>query len=141
MQFTPENCDKILRGEKTQTRRVVKEGDKAELWVGRVLHNGRLKWELDGDYAVQPGRGKHSVARIKLLDIRREPVQHITADDARAEGITLDISDGDYSKLLLDTWALEAFESLWDSINTAKGKRWADNPAVWVLQFELVKDN
>jgi hypothetical protein len=33
-----------------------------------------------------------------------------------------------------------AFIELWDRINTHKGTRWTENPNVWVLTFELVKE-
>jgi len=34
----------------------------------------------------------------------------------------------------------EAYAELWDSINTRPGTRWADNPFVWVITFEVVRD-
>jgi len=90
MQFTQESIDKILAGEKDQTRRPVKPGDTAYFdddtnsYV--VFRNGRLKWKVGKIYAVCPGRGKHQVARIRILDVSREDVRRISAEDAMAEG-------------------------------------------------------
>jgi hypothetical protein len=61
--------------------------------------------------------------RIRILSIRREPLQAITEVDARAEGVE----------------SVEAYRALWESINgKTKGARWDDNPDVWVLSFEIV---
>ena len=133
--------------------------------VNTVLKDERLrvKWEEGRTYAVVPKRGARAVwwrrmaspgrlietiydtkfhpairempdsdllragylqARIKLLAIRQEPLQDITHADALAEGVG----------------SVEEYRELWDSINNRKGLRWDDNPLVWVLTFEAVKD-
>lgn len=74
MIFRPELVAKIKTDDKTMTRRRVKKGEHACRYQG-----GR-------DYAVQPGRGQKSVCRIRVTDVRREPLGTITAADARAEG-------------------------------------------------------
>lgn len=62
--------------------------------------------------------------RIRITAIRREPLQSITEADALAEGVE----------------SVEAYRALWESINgKTKGARWADNPDVWVLTFEVVR--
>ena len=129
MIFKDKLCQKVLDGTKTQTRRLVKGGDYT--WRNGVstaitevcdFHN-RLKWKLGRTYAVQPGRGKHAVGRIGIRRIRRECLNAINHDDAQAEGVGRSIA---------------AFAELWDSIHP-KGKRWIDNPEVWVLEFKLVE--
>lgn len=61
--------------------------------------------------------------RIRITAIRREPLQDITEEDAKAEGVE----------------SVEAYKALWDSINgKTKGARLQDNPDVWVLTFALV---
>ena len=64
----------VLNGTKTQTRRVVKENQ--DLWFDEgnyvVYENGRAKYRVGNTYAVQPGRCKKAVARIRITDIRQE---------------------------------------------------------------------
>lgn len=94
--------DKVLAGEKTQTRRPMKNGDVIEVpgfmkelnigkpisMIFRVIRGGRLLWEVGRTYAVQPGRTAKSVGRIRLTGLRSEPLYRITHDDARAEGFS-----------------------------------------------------
>lgn len=151
MIFTEEHCEKILRGEKTQTRRLVKPG---EFMNGTIFHQlvqrapsrpggiGHVKWSVGRTYSIQPGRTKPGVARIRLTAIRRERVQEIPLDDLLAEG--MEISGSEYDDPC-DIWdefidAEQDYARLWDRLNPRKGTRWADNPLVWVLTFELVKD-
>jgi len=139
MIFTPEHCDMILRGEKTQTRRVAKPGETWEPYSEAVITSSyrlplphqmspvkRVKWQVGKTYALQPGRGKSEVGRIRITDIQIElGVQCMHEDEIIAEG---------YS-------SIEEYALVWDSINTQKGTRWVDNPDVWVLTFELMADN
>ena len=67
----------VLDGTKTQTRRPVKEGDEGVELQGSIAavfaHRGsKLKWQVGRTYAVQPGRGKKAVGRIRIIKIRRE---------------------------------------------------------------------
>ena len=78
MQFKEEFISKIISGEKTQTRRLVKEGEIAVVerienpsltWtetgaylegegiLSAVVRNGKTKYKVGKDYAVQTGRG------------------------------------------------------------------------------------
>lgn len=132
----------IVRGEKTQTRRVVKPGDK--LIPTAVTRNGRKLYEVGKTYAVVPKRGAKAVwwnpangeyyydgcgrsenakqqLRILITDIRREPLQAINEDDALCEGVA---SVGEY-------------RALWERINGAGS--WDKNPDVWVYSFEVVR--
>lgn len=129
----------VLEGRKSQTRRLVKSGE----WLSEtvipedcythktvVSISGRVKWTVcndfgqypNGIYAVQPGRGKKQVGRIRITGIRQERVQDITGPDAYAEGCT-SISD---------------FVSLWNDVHSTKDTQWRGNPLVWVLEFELM---
>jgi hypothetical protein len=74
MIFKPERAEKVLAGEKTETRRVVKDGEVECRYVP-----GR-------DYAVQPGRGKRAIGRIYITDVRREKLKEITHEGALREG-------------------------------------------------------
>ena len=91
--------------------------------------------------------------RIRITQIRRERVQEISEADAIAEGWpdNEDKRECPHCDALYPTgWydgpnlpctcnPLTWYRLLWDSINTKKGTRWADNPEVWVLSFEVVK--
>ena len=78
MIFKPELIEKILAGEKTVTRRPVKYDP-----AGEPLP---CRYEPGRDYALQPGRGKKAVGRIRVLDVRREPLAEVDTADARREG-------------------------------------------------------
>lgn len=139
MQFTPENCELILAGKKTTTRRVIKSDQYADAVGGMVFgvrRDGKYVWEMGKDYAVQPGRGKRAVARIKILEIRRERLRDCTADDCRAEGLEPDES---LSPFMQNVDLLDRWEALWNSLHDVPGERMRDNPMVWVLRFEVVK--
>ena len=118
--------EKVMDGTKTQTRRLVRDGDFSLEWPMMCVFSGakgnRLRFRENQTYAVQPGRGKYAIGRIGIIKIRRECLNSITHDDAQAEGVGRSIA---------------AFAELWDNIHP-KGKRWIDNPDVWVLEFELV---
>lgn len=151
--------DEIVSGKKTQTRRIKKEKERylsdlqsvviTNVYGYRAIdslgqasyfngHTDRLKWVVGCDYAVQPGRGKPGVCRIRITNIRQEQLQRISDMDAIAEGINWDESAFHASEGTLPT-PREEYADLWDSINTRPGTRWADNPEIWVISFELVK--
>lgn len=101
-----------------------------------LTHNGTHEYLCSADPDKEPigvpvtdltltKRG-YQPLRIRITAIRREPLQSISEADARAEGVE----------------SIEAYRALWDSINgKTKGARWADNPLVFVLEFELVRDH
>lgn len=62
------------------------------------------------------------IARVRVLNLRVEHLHDITEADAIAEGVE----------------SVEAYRALWESINgKTKGARWADNPRVVVITFEM----
>jgi len=106
--------EKVVRGEKTQTRRIVKLEHRL-MWGGtsddnmQILRVSRLTisvYEVGKTYAVQPGRGKAGMhygelpmlcpipewatnadpIRIRITAIRHEDVRQISEADAIAEG-------------------------------------------------------
>lgn len=147
----------VLSGDKTQTRRLVKPGDELHSWWenDRVgfrkavqMDSGRIRWEVGRTYAVQPGRGQKAIARIRITDIRREPLQAITEAEAEAEGVepfpcpTCDLIEPMHSFGCLHCGGTRkyhkgAYIELWNHIHTAPGTTWDDNPDVFVLEFEL----
>ena len=129
--------DKVRDGTKTQTRRLVKSGDThfAEFFEGAihgVQSNGRLKWEVGKTCAIQPKRGVKGNGRFRITKIRKENVQKINCKDCTAEGITTKEKGHDAGVHLR-----EQFVALWNSLHP-KGKRWENNPLVWVLEIENV---
>jgi hypothetical protein len=72
--FKPELAEKVLDGEKTETRRIVKEDETDCRYVP-----GR-------DYAVQPGRRRRAIGRIAITDVRKEKLGEITHEGAVREG-------------------------------------------------------
>lgn len=128
MLFKPELIEKILKGEKTQTRRIKKPGERLTKYpdgrkvavVGALPDVTRhIKWVVGQTYAIQPGRGKEGVARLRVLDIRVEVARDISESDAIAEGFS----------------GVAEFLEVFERIN-GKG---ALDKEVYVLTFELVE--
>jgi len=122
----------------------------------------RTLWRVGSTYAVQSGCGRSAVwyssdgstidipsvdcmwseltahgfreARIRITRIRQERVQDISEADAIAEGSQF--GQNAYGDIVTP---VEALAALWDTLHDKRGERWADNPAVWVLEFELVE--
>lgn len=61
---------------------------------------------------------------LKVKDVRAERLQDITEEDVRAEGFI----------------TREEFARYWDNLNAKRGYSWDDNPWVWVIEFEKIKD-
>ena len=101
MIFKPDLAAKVADGTKTQTRR------------------HKLRYETGKDYAVQPGRGKHAICRVRITDVRQERLLDISDGDVKAEGF-----DG-----------REAFLDRWEQINHAPPGKYEQ---VYVYEFELV---
>ena len=143
----------VLDGTKTQTRRPCKGEDEEYTWCTPTVDDGLvtghrilevcvvgakknyLRWAVGKTYAVQPGRGKKAVGRIRITKIRRQELQGIMPLDIMAEGIEpIRVTPNRFMAEV----RLEDFAQLWDCIYR-KPYRWEDNPDVWVLEFELVK--
>lgn len=77
-----------------------------------------------------------SAARIflKVTDVRAERLQDITNKEAKAEGVEVET---DNSGIMHKA----EFARLWDRLNTNRGYGWAANPWVWVIEFDVVKED
>lgn len=157
--------DKVLSGEKTQTRRIVEDGQWLAQPIGSVgtAVNGRIilgerplqvvsghEWdntrrihyEVGKTYALQRGRGMKAEGRIRITGIRREDVRDISEADVKAEGFA----------------SYEHFVQTWCHMHDAAACREADKlkgihicgaartrPAeryqAWAITFELVKES
>lgn len=131
--FKPDMIKAIVKGRKTQTRRVIKIGQtvyKADGSLASRYHTGETVYIKE----VWIGKWRNPLfmpewaARyfIKITDVRVGRLQEITNTDAVAEGIF---------------WAKnnprDDFSFLWDSINPKYP--WADNPWVFAYTFEKVE--
>lgn len=109
MIFKKELAEKILSGEKSQTRRLVHPEDCEEYFSIPPEYGHRLcgeiyavvyprisrattceydavRYAVGKTYAVCPGRGKPAIGRIRITAIEREDVRDISEEDAIAEG-------------------------------------------------------
>lgn len=139
----------VLSGQKTQTRRLWKpdwagewkdtiwKDRKADAWATEYFclyrfidpptEKRRMDYWLDQLLPVIPKRTQPAIrmgtemARVKVMRLKREPLQCMSEADAIAEGVS----------------SIEAYKALWESMNgKTKGARWADNPTVVVISFE-----
>jgi len=117
------------------------------------------QYGIPGSDIIAPKIGPHpsihmprdfSRLTLTITDVRRQRVQDITEDDAKAEGLTLyktyKGADGP-----VEAWTYEGldgvsspslvFAHLWDSLHTKPGARWQDNPEIIPLTFTVHKGN
>lgn len=127
--------------------------------IQRVMNDRRTVYLVGKEYAVQPGRGKAAVARIRITGIRREDVRNISHEDAVAEGFTdrsefLSIWTGMHDKKA-HFWEppypnsdlYEYCDSIgnlvttydWNDISERLESRPAHLYEAWALTFEVVK--
>lgn len=132
--FKPEHIAQIERGEKTQTRRLVRPGESVEPGPGpkTVVQNGRLKWQVGRRRAIKPGRTAKGVGYVRITGLRREHLQDISQEDAIAEGYPHEWPPIPFEGC---PGPIAWYRALWDSINSKK-TGWDANPEVWVLAFE-----
>lgn len=94
---------------------------------------------------------KYARIFLKVTDIRVERLQDISPSEAIREGVNkYDVyEDGrffayqDYSQKACNRFQgcvspVGSYQTLWDSINLAKGFGWNSNPYVWVVEFERI---
>jgi hypothetical protein len=166
MMIFQHTIDKVLSGEKTATRRLIKPN---EYSIGLTLPmvcyhaeghgNDRVKWHVGQSIAVQPGRGKSAVARIRIESIERDDdVRDITAEEAKAEGFDgpsrfleawtkmhdpsaafwfdYDIADYHWYVNRKVKWTVGGIEQLTAFLATRPAERYA----AWAIKFALVDE-
>lgn len=150
--------EKVLTGEKSQTRRLVKPGEYLDSLYydgrhdivraanNRIVHATSISFEPEKTYAVQPGRGKAAVARIRILSIRREDVREISDADVEAEGFQtasdffiawVKMHDKSVITPIIPDYDTGAI--IWQGVRPTLATRPAERYQAWVLEFELVK--
>ncbi len=134
----------VVSGQKTQTRKLVQEGDYATVDetdphqpISKVIRTAdagvpKVLYEVGKTYSVQPGLAKRTVGNIKVTAIRRERLQDLTEAEALKELPLTSLEEGVSDAQL----ALKTFMGTWNISNSKPGTRWEDNPEVWVLEFE-----
>ena len=114
--------DLVLAGKKTRTTRTTKPGE--TLVAGIVCHNRtwhvRTRFRVGNTYAVQTGRGRPSIGRIRIIAIREvNPLSDVTISYAKKEGF-LRIDD---------------FRDVWFKMYPD----WKAGMTAWCIDFEAVK--
>lgn len=134
MIFKPSLCDLIMSGVKTQTRRPVKYpvGDER---IGTPMDEALpCRYSVGKTYAVQPGRGKPSICRIKVLSVERQALRDITQADAIAEGFGGCHSEEFPTDLFFDYWC-----RLYQISNNEIYSGLKSSQQVWRIEFLKVK--
>lgn len=110
-----------------------------DLKYGKGYHTGSVIYRADGemrwcnDFEEEISAWKPSIHMprwasrftLKVTDVRIERVKEITPQGAKDEGF--------------NDWTGFAFT--WSSIYLDRGLGWDDNPYVWVIEFELIREN
>jgi hypothetical protein len=107
----------------------------AEKWV--ITRRPEEQWPQEEEPKWRPSIHMPRWASritLKITDVRVERLQDITEDDARAEGCK---ETHLYNDLYFTAYA--QFGELWGSINGPGS--WDENPWVWALEFEVIKQN
>ncbi len=134
----------VLSGEKTQTSRIVKAGQRLirlEQPFGGYKNieirtvNDHVLYRVGSTYSVQGGRGQKGVGRIEITSIARKDVRDITEAEVKAEGFA---SDNDFFNVWcamhdpdMLLWALKGL-----SLKTRSKERYQ----AWVLTFKKVDE-
>jgi len=108
--FTEPLAAKIIKGEKTATRRVMSDNPRSPWSSHRCLY------EVGQTFTVNPGRGVKRVAECEVTAVYKQPLGQMTEYDARAEGFT-------------DRYS---FWVVWNDLHGA-----FDDQEVWVVEFKL----
>lgn len=75
---------------------------------------------------------------LEITNVRVERVQEISEEDAKAEGVEAVACTPVGRGPGATGWMLcrPAYQTLWDSLNKARGYGWDANPWVWVIEFK-----
>lgn len=158
--FSPPMIRALLDGRKTQTRRLKFRAEPGDLlWVKETWAdaspNGIRYVATDDIHELRRQRPSIYMPRwasritLEVTEVRRERLQDITDDDAKAEGIRWSGRSEGYSYDPEDggpgyhrSAPRESFLKLWNSINGKRpGAAWADNPLVTAISFRVHRCN
>jgi uncharacterized protein YhfF len=130
--FKPQLARAVDNGRKTATRRPVKSGQPCRYKVGH-------------DYAVQPGRGKPAICRLKVRSVELQRVGAITHADAVAEGFKNAAAfkvywTQMYSKKWIETRELALDDVLSEAQVLDRFEAAHADTFVWAITFERMAD-
>lgn len=112
MNFQPELAEKVMRGEKTVTRRLVSDNPRSPWWQERT-------WYQPGKvFTVNPGRGKPNIGRARVKSARLIRLSVPSLGETHAEGFA----------------TMHEFRKAFAAING----RYDQNAKVWRVEFEVV---
>lgn len=119
MIFRAELAEKVLAGEKTVTRRVVKDNPRSPWWRERC-------WYTPGKvFTINPGRGAPNVGHARVVSLEREPLSFLRTcslldleSEARKEGFA---TSGEF----------------WKTFEAINGALPGDT-LVWRIEFEVI---
>lgn len=106
-------AEKVMAGEKTVTRRMPSDNPRSPWW------REECAYRVGRDYAVQPGRGKPQIGRVRMLSVEKVRLGRLTVAEARKEGFD----------------SPEGFEDVWRSMHGPL-EPWI---FVWRLEFEVAE--
>lgn len=114
MIFKPELAEKILREEKTATRRRMSDNPRSP-W-----YREKCGYRVGQVFAVQPGRSEAGIGKARVTAVYQQHLVSANVDDARREGFqsTLAFRQG-------FSWINRGFDP---------------EEIVWVVEFELVEE-
>mgnify|MGYP001597249887 FL=1 len=81
---------------------------------------------------------------LTVTDIRRQPLQDISHEDALSEGVErfrIDMSTPFPPSIMSDCSYRLGFWNMWNSLHTKAGERWDDNPDVIAVTFTVERWN
>jgi uncharacterized protein YqfB (UPF0267 family) len=107
--FRDELAQKVLRGEKTVTRRRMSDNPRSP-W-----YRGGCKYRRGQVFAVQPGRAQLGIGTAVILGVGAVRLGNISEEGARFEGTT----------------SVAAYRKIWAAINGG----WDPDEIVWRLVF------
>lgn len=88
MIFRPKLAEAILAGRKTETRRPAKF---EQVDAGTANEHSRwlpCRYKPGKTYAIQPGRGKKGIGRLRVLEVRNGYMHELDDGAIRAEGFS-----------------------------------------------------
>jgi len=119
--FTEQELGQIRLGNKTQTRRPIKN---PKFYDPDYLQ----PYEVGDIFQIED-----TDLKIKITDVRFEKLQEISEEDSFKEGI-------DPSQCYKAAFVpIREFNELWNSIYGDTEYKYKNNPLVWVIDFEVVE--
>jgi hypothetical protein len=121
---------------------------------GKMPHTAPLRYEADGQChgsQFEPGRLRQGLfmprwasrMELEIRNIRLQPLQDITDQEAVAEGVRVirnGVKEDDYLADEEDEdllGAVDLYRAVWESLHGVGS--WDANPWVWVMEFQTVR--